>query len=237
MKTKQKPIIGVLGGMGPQASAYFYQLLIEKSIRDFGAQNNDDFPEIVLDSVPVPDFIGDTKNLIPAKNVLFDRLSRLNTFGIDVICMPCNTAHLLYEELRMKSSAPFISMVKAVDIAVIEGSYHRTGLLSSTVTRDKKIYAGVTQKTTLVTVSNKEQVVIEQVIRGILAGRDISELQKKIEDLSNRFVKRERLDSIILGCTELPLIFPKKFRVPAINSLEVLAQETLQCAFQNRSAI
>lgn len=50
---KQNKIIGVLGGMGPQASVELYRLLIEGAKVRYGAQNNDDYPEILIDSVPI----------------------------------------------------------------------------------------------------------------------------------------------------------------------------------------
>lgn len=58
---QQKKVIGILGGMGPQASARLVQILVEMSTKEFGAKNCDDFPEIVLDSIPIPDFISDKK--------------------------------------------------------------------------------------------------------------------------------------------------------------------------------
>ena len=63
---KNKPKIGLIGGMGPFASASFLQILLKKAaIR--GAKNGDEFPEILLNSVPVTDFISDTEALPQAE--------------------------------------------------------------------------------------------------------------------------------------------------------------------------
>ena len=56
-------IIGIIGGMGPQASAEFYRVLIHRARKQYGAHENNDYPEILIDSVPVPDFLSDTKNM------------------------------------------------------------------------------------------------------------------------------------------------------------------------------
>ena len=52
----------IIGGMGPEASGYLYNTLINLAIKKFGARNNDDFPEIILHSIPVPDFISKNKS-------------------------------------------------------------------------------------------------------------------------------------------------------------------------------
>lgn len=69
-------IIGLLGGMGPYASAYFYKLLLDKSRDFYGAKNNNDYPEILVDSVPIPDFISDTRNLKKAREILSERVKK-----------------------------------------------------------------------------------------------------------------------------------------------------------------
>jgi len=57
MKNK---IIGIIRGMGPQASCELYRLLIEGARHRYGSKNNDEYPEILIDSVPVPDFLSET---------------------------------------------------------------------------------------------------------------------------------------------------------------------------------
>jgi aspartate racemase len=104
---KGNKIIGLIGGMGPYASAYFYQLLLKKSSDLYGAKNNDDFPEILIDSVPVPDFITNTNGLEVAKNILISRIKKLNSYGVGSIAMICNTSHILYDDLTKISKARF----------------------------------------------------------------------------------------------------------------------------------
>lgn len=68
-KQTKKPIIGILGGMGPQSSACLLDLLINMAIERFGVKS-DNFPEILLDSVSVSDFISNVKNKDIALEVL-----------------------------------------------------------------------------------------------------------------------------------------------------------------------
>lgn len=69
--------------------------------------------------------------------------------------------------------------------------------------------------------------ILEQIIRNVIAGKntrlDNLELIKIAKSLVNRGA-----EGIILGCTELPLIFPKKFEIPVFDSLEILARALLK---------
>ena len=73
-----RKIIGILGGMGPEASGYLYKLLIDLSIKHFNARHNDDFPEVIIHSIPVPDFISSNKKRGEALQMLLERVKELN---------------------------------------------------------------------------------------------------------------------------------------------------------------
>ena len=62
--------IGILGGVGPQATAHIYKQLILSAQKNHRAINNDDYPDVLIASVPVPDFISSKKDLEKAKKML-----------------------------------------------------------------------------------------------------------------------------------------------------------------------
>ncbi len=107
----RKGAIGILGGMGPEASNYLYKMLIDLSIKHFGAKDNDDFPEIILYSVPVSDFISNYNNKDKALQMLKKRVIDLGKVNLSCLSIACNTAHLLIDELQSVSSVKFISMI------------------------------------------------------------------------------------------------------------------------------
>lgn len=232
MQKINKPIIGVLGGMGPQASVEFYRMLIEKSIAQYGARDNHDFPEIVIDSVPVPDFISSTKNMRKAKEVLIDRVQRLNAYGVSLICIACNTAHILLSELQEYSQVPFVSMNEEVKERIAEQGLQRVGLLSSSITAKLGLYNGTnTKKTKLITLKSTEQQRLEYIIREVIAGSDHKTLSRELTLLVEFFINESNLDGLLLGCTELSAIFPKAIEIPVINSLDVLSGSVLHTYF------
>lgn len=89
-KLNKKPVIGILGGMGPQAEACLLKLIVDISAKEFGAKDCNDFPEIVLDSTPHPDFISDKENKEPTLILLKERVRRLNILKADFLAIAYN---------------------------------------------------------------------------------------------------------------------------------------------------
>lgn len=137
---KQKKAIGILGGMGPQASAKLVQLLVELSAKEFGAKNCDDFPEIILDSVPIPDFIANKKNKKTALKMLKKRVKQMGKMGVGMFAIACNTAHILLNQLQLAAKAPFISMIDAVAEEAGKCGIKKVGLLASPTTLKSGIF-------------------------------------------------------------------------------------------------
>ena len=100
-KENKKQSIGILGGMGPEASLYMYKLLIQFSIKYFSAKNNDDFPGIILHSIPVPDFISNRSERQIAFEMLKQRIIQTNNCNILYLAIACNTSHVLIKKLQV----------------------------------------------------------------------------------------------------------------------------------------
>lgn len=223
-----KPI-GLIGGMGPHASAYFYKLLLDKSTEKYGAKNNDDFPEIILDSLPVPDFISNTNNLSVAKKMLFSRVKLLTKFDCGAIGMVCNTGHLLQDNFVELSDGRFVSMIDSVAKYSNLIRFKKVGIFATPVTIDSKIYDKSLSKfgINVVYPCKSVQQFHEQLIRSFISGNKNLERKEKLKSITEKFVKTNKLDGIILGCTELPLIFPKMKNVKIVDCMNVLADELL----------
>jgi aspartate racemase len=227
---KQNKTIGLIGGMGPYASAYFYKLLLEKSSDNYGAKNNDDFPEILIDSVPVPDFISDISKLKVAKNMLMSRIEKMNDYGIGNIGMICNTGHILYKDLSNISGAKFYSMIDLVADEISKRGFGKVGVLATPTTIKFNLYGqALAKKGIKVYYSPTEiQELHESIIRNMVSGEKNPDQIKKLGILTKRFVNKNNLDGVILGCTELPLVFPKKHFSNVIDCMDILADKLLE---------
>jgi len=214
-KTKK---IGIIGGMGPFASANFLQsLLKEISIQGIN------MPEIILDSVAIKDFISDEKEVKPALILLKDRVNQLDNLNVDLIVMTCNTAHILHPQLSKNSRALFPSLIDLVEKEVGKSNLNRIGLLATPTTIKANLYSNK------ILPSKKLQKILEKLIKkAIISPVSLHEDEQLILEVQ-KFINKSSLDGLILGCTELSLIFPdpKIFKVPVFNSLIVLTNSVI----------
>lgn len=224
----RKGAIGILGGMGPKASSYLYETLIDLSVKYFGAKNNDDFPEIILYSIPVPDFISSSEKKEKALKMLVARVKSLNKLNLLCLSIACNTAHVLLDKLQDNSKAPFVSMIDEV-VKTLGNTYKTVGLLGTPSTIEYNLYQNALKKVKILTITpNTQQIkTLEQIIRNVLAGKLVKQDTQKLIKIADSLKKRGA-KGIILGCTELPLVFPKKYDLPIYNSVKILAMALLQ---------
>ncbi len=220
--------IYILGGMGPQASLELNRLLIEKAQKIYSAKNNNDYPEIVVHSVPVPDFISDDTNKDKALAMLVDVVKQIpkNHFSSFAIC--CNTAHILADDLRRATEVPFTSLIEVTTHEIQERGLKRVGLLASPMTIATKLYQKELQNYCIDTVLPKSNQLleIETAIKDIISNKFLSDTRKKLNIIAHDMINNGA-EAIILGCTELPLAFESIDNQIFISSIDCLAAELL----------
>ncbi len=227
MKESNKAIV-ILGGMGPQASIRLVEILIDKSIRDFGAKNPDEFPEIILDSIPIPDFISEPDNMRMAFRMLKERIRLIDNPKISAFAIACNTAHQMFDDLQSQTKTEIVSIIGEVTDQVNRKKISKIGLLASPSTIKSGLFNGSFRQLNIEVIQPTEMQqkslgkIIRKVIRGEILQSDRISLLLIADSL-----KRQGAQGIILGCTELPLIFPKGFKIPIFDSLDILANALL----------
>lgn len=219
--------IGILGGMGPQASAHLQNLLVRNAPRHLQIQSDTDFPEIVLLSIPVPNFIKNKEHFEQAKQMLVERLSLLEQARCVVNGIACNTAHLMLADLEAATSVPFVSIPQLVADEISRKEFQRVGLLATPNTLQSNLYddaleSGVQLVRPTVGVAKRIEQLIFKELQGVRSLQDREQLRSLVET----FRVQENLDAVILGCTELPLVFgPSKNGV--IDTLQILSEGLL----------
>lgn len=224
-----KKTIGILGGMGPEASGYLYKLLIDLSVKYFNAKHNDDFPEVIIHSVPVPDFISSDRKRGEALQMLSKRAQQLNKLDISCLSIACNTAHVLLNDLQKNSDAPFVSMIDEVVQAVKDNNHKVVGLLGTPSTIRYQLYQKALEADEILTIIPNDMQIktLGKVIRNVLAGKILKQDTQMLTNITDT-LKEKGVEGIILGCTELPLVFPLRYSLPVYNSVEILALALLR---------
>lgn len=224
-----RPALGILGGMGPEASVFLLKTMNELSVQYFGASTNDGFPEIILDSVPVPDFISNPDAQEAALAMLKERVEALNRIELDCLSIACNTAHVLLLDLQAVSRVPFVSMIEAVTDTAQADGLKRVAILGTPSTIRLGLYhqALATRRVDAFTPDEEQIEATERVIRNVIAGKEGPRDTQVLAEMANGFVDRGA-EGVILGCTELPLVFPLPYRVPVYNSARILGLALLR---------
>jgi aspartate racemase len=225
--------IGILGGMGPQASAKLYELIIRGTQNYISVPVDDDYPDIVLLNIPIPNFISNKDRLPEARQVLIERTKLLEKAGCTINGIACNTVHILLPELQATTSVPFLAIPQLVAEQIKSAGFRRVGLLATPTTLGSPIYDqaldGIAEliRPNAVFAKQIEQCIYKQ-LRGALTAGEQAEFKRRVA----QFTKQSNLEAVILGCTELSLVYGESVgdeRV--IDTLQLLAEGLLRAYF------
>ena len=223
-------IIGILGGMGPEATIdLFYKI-----IKSTPAEKDQDHLRIIIDNNPkIPDrttaILGKGEDPLPA---LQETARNLEKAGADFIIIPCNTAHYYISQIQESVNIPILNMIEetAKETQQRTPQIKKIGLLASMGTYKMEIYHQHFKKFNIEVISpeEKDKEEVMKVIYAVKAG-DLSEKGKKnIIQIAQKLIDKG-VEAIITGCTEIPLILKEgDVPVPLIDPTKVLAEIAIQ---------
>lgn len=226
MKKLKNKKIGMIGGVGPQATSVLYGEIIKFAQRKYKAEDNDDYPRVVIESVPIPDFISDTKKINEALEMLVKVTNNLEKIGATRLCIASNTVHLLLKELQKVTKIPFISIVESVAQRAKDRGCSKLGLVGSSVMLNSDLYPKILGKYNIEVIlpNQVERKVVDKIIRYVLAGEDNGRERRSYVSILNNLIT-SGADGIILACTELPLaINYEALGDKVLNSMKILAE-------------
>ena len=134
-------LIGVLGGMGPAASANLYSKIISYAQTEYGAVQDFDYPPVIIYSLPLAGFdeTGIT-DLEAVQRQLVAGVKKLEDAGCQLIIIGCNTVHSYYDEMQAAVNVPIFNILEETKKQVLEFGYKKVGLFASKSTTDLKLY-------------------------------------------------------------------------------------------------
>lgn len=228
MPQKPHKVLGILGGMGPAATAEFLRLLAELA----GAEQDQDHPQIILFSNPhIPDrtaaITGNGEDPAPA---IFDGLRRIESWGAELLAVPCNTAHIFIDGFRKNLKVPLVHIVEVTVARAMVSSPNGAWLLATSGTSASGIYSAEAKRRGyhLFLPGPETQAVLQEVI-GLVKSNRLGESGTMLRECVSR-LRKEREIPIVAACTELPLAYGESGLDPAgmVSSLESLALGCLE---------
>jgi len=226
--------LGIVGGLGTETSCTFCLKINNELRRITNVQ-----PHILLDNLPVS--VKAEEKIINGKaskehlNLLKESVKRLNKLNVNFIVIPCNTIHVFMEKLRKISKAPILSIIEETARECKRLNVKKAGLIASTKTIKEKLYFKELKKYNieLILPNKVDQRFISSCILRIINNKTRSkdklrllQIIKKIEENSG--------ESVILGCTDLPLLISQKDTSSRIiDSCKILEESTVSILKQN----
>lgn len=207
--------VGILGGMGPEATI----LLMQRLLRAVPARDDaDHIPLIVHQNPAVPSRIA---RLIDGQGddpgpVLAAMAQALQAAGAEGLAMPCNTAHAYAPQIRTATPLPFLDM-RAATVAVLPPG--RVGMLASPAVRVTGAFEEAFRSAGLEPVWPRDDGPVLALIRQVKAGDTGAESMAEMARLAAQMA--DQSDHLLVACTELSLL-TAAIQQPFTDSLDCL---------------
>ena len=199
-------MLGVLGGMGPLATADFFAKLLAATPARGDA---DHMPVLILSDPRIPPrppaILGDGKSPLPALLAARDKLVNA---GATFLAMPCNTAHFWHRELTLACPIPFISIIDAAcaEVAARMAPGEAVGIIATRATLATQLYEARLSAMGFLSRAPDEQMmrsIVLPAIELVKAGQAAAG-GKMLEGAVDHFLAGGA-GVVILACTETPL--------------------------------
>jgi len=197
-------MIGILGGMGTQASLDFCNKLAKLN----RGKLDQDYPMFILyNKSKIPKRPENLKKYYNVLHSLVDGCKMLQRNNCKFIVMPCNTAHYWHKDIQKKIKIPLLSMPKEVYLHTNKRckKNSKIGILSTEATLKTKVYSNYFDKNfkLISPDSSLQKNSVNKAIKFVKMGK-VKEAEKVLKPAVN-FLIKEKCKKIILGCTELPI--------------------------------
>jgi aspartate racemase len=220
---KERKVLGILGGLGPMSSVYFYEML---TLHTAVTRDQEHLNILISSRADIPDrtdFITGRSQDNPLPKMCLE-VEKLAQAGAEVIAIPCNTAHYFYDGVARTSPVPILNIINETASFCASLGLSRVGVLATEGTSRSGAYREALESRGIeyATCEEEDQMAVSQIIYGaVKQGKepDIDEFLRIADSLTSRGCER-----IILGCTELSLLKKNcRLGIRFIDPLEVLA--------------
>ena len=223
-------MLGILGGMGPLAGAAFAARLVALTPAE---RDQDHIPALLCNDPRVPDRsaarLGQGEDPLEA---MAAGIRLLEAAGVSLIAIPCNTAHLWFEQLAARTRVPLLHIVEAVcdDLGRL-GVRGPIGLMGTPATLKLGLYQRAVQARGWDVLLPDEEGLAQcvQSIAAVKGNRPADAFEPAAQCI--RSLVARGADAIVLGCTELPLAVPHErrheFGAELTDSIDALAKAAL----------
>ena len=217
--------VGIIGGVGPESTIEYYRFIIA-GYRE--RKGDGSYPSIIINSVDLNQLIAwmNANELDNAAEYLVREIERLARAGADFGALASNTPHIVFDQIRARSPIPLISIVESACEAVQALGMKRPGLFGTRFTMQGQFYPEVFKRAGLPIIlpNESEQTFIHEKYMGeLLNNVFLPETREGLFVIADRMKEIDRIDGLILGGTELPLLMraDKRCTIPLLDTTRI----------------
>ena len=222
-----KKVLGVIGGMGPIATAFFMELVIKMT----DAASDQEHLDMIIYNIPsMPDrtsYILDHEKANPLP-VILDIAHKLEEQGAEFLAMPCCTAHYFQDDLEKSLHKPFVNIIRATVHYLKERGITKVGIMATDGTIRTGLFRQELENNgmqAIIPSEKRQQDVMHIIYDNVKANKPAD--MNRFRLIGNE-LKANGAQAIILGCTELSLVKrDNEIGAGFIDAMEVLAQQSL----------
>lgn len=222
-------LVGVIGGMGPMATAYFQEMVVDLTDANCDQEHVDMVITNRCSTYDRTDYILGKSENNPV-DTLIDDAKKLEKIGANILAITCNTAHYFYSEIQKNVNIQVINMIEETTRYTKDKGYKKVCILGTKGTIYTNLYQNCFEKCNIdyMVLNEKYQNDLMDIIYNDIKAGNYYNI-KKFENIIS-YVKNNGCDCVILGCTELSVL-KKKNNLDSefyIDSLEILAREVIK---------
>src|SRR5438067_4079327 len=200
--------VGIIGGIGPESTVEYYRFIIE-GYR--AAKSDGSYPSIILNSIDLSKLVGwmNAGELDAVTDYLVAEIEKLERAGVNFAVLASNTPHIVFKQVRARVSLPMISIVETTRDRARDLNLQRPALFGTRFTMEGKFYPEVFAEAgiSIVIPNEVERAFIHEKYMGeLLNNIFLPETREHLIAIVNQMKRRDGIDGLILGGTELPLI-------------------------------
>jgi len=223
--------IGVLGGMGPEATV----LLMARVVAMTSVDDDSDHVSMIVDNnTQIPSRI---KALIEKTGddpgpILADMARGLETYGAEALAMPCNTAHHYAPVIEKAVDIPLLNMVQLAvsHLEALDLTIRSVGILASPAVQTTQIFDHAFNSRNIKTLYPSDQDQMLDSIRTVKSNSSDGTARQIMEKAARELIDSEA-DCLLVACSELSIIADALPTViPCLDTIDILAQSIIEFA-------
>ncbi len=225
--------------IGIIACSYEGAALCYKTICNEGSQflGEHSHPEVGLHTYPLSEYMKYIykDDWFGIADLMISSAKKLINIGAQVLICPDNTIHQAFSLVKKEISTPWLHIAEEVALEAIKNNFKKVGILGTKYLMEGPVYPEkFNEKNLYYEIPSEEQrnkintIIFDELVYGIIKEESKNYFLDVIKEL-----KLKGCDSVVLGCTEIPLIvLPNESQLPTLDSTRILARSALRYAIK-----